>query len=114
MTTNRVPITIELSSSQYQLIKSMAAKRSSPDRVVKIHNLVEQLVERALLPMSARQYDVAHRDLSITELHQAKLNDQEIARRLHCNPGTVFRTRHRLGLGRNDPRGGDRRPNRGA
>jgi DNA-binding NarL/FixJ family response regulator len=99
-------VEIELTSSQFRLLRSMAAKRSTEEKPLHVHDLVEQLVDRALLPMSARQYDAAHRDLSIAELHKAGLNDPEIARRLRCHPATVFRARQRLGLKSNDPRGG--------
>lgn len=99
-------VTIALTNSQFQLLHAMASKRSSPGRQVQVHHLVEQLVDRALLPMSARQYRIAHRDLTITQLHQRGLNDPAIARSVKCNPATVYRTRHRLGLKANDTRGG--------
>lgn len=113
MTQNRVTVTIELSSSQFQLLRSLAAKRSTPERIVKVHNLIEQLVDRALTPMSNTQYVIAHRDLSIRELHSAGLNDRAMARKLQCSSNTIWRARHRLGLAANDTRGGSH-PNRGA
>lgn len=114
MTTNLFPITIELTSSQFQRLRATATKLSKPGNTYTVPELVEELVDRALTPKTSRQYDTARRDLSVLQLHRQGMNDRAIARQLHCHPATIYRARQRLHLGPNDPRGGDRRPHEGA
>jgi transposase len=96
-----VPIQVLLSPAEYRALTKIATRRA-----VQVHHLVEGLVERALTPMSDVQYAIAHRDLTIRQLHRQGFNDRKIAREIGVSANTVFRTRQRLGLPPNDTRGG--------
>jgi hypothetical protein len=104
---SRVPLNVNLTAAEYRALTKIASTRTTnPEHPIQVHHLVEGLVERALTPMSDARYAIAHRDLTIRQLHAQGLNDRKIARVVGVAPATIFRTRQRLGLLANDTRGG--------
>lgn len=100
--TEKIPLTIQLHPAHYRVMAKKAEAAGMP-----LHHLIEASIVRACRP--SPEQELRGRQAEIVKLHAAGLNDREIAERLGLTPSLVYYHRHsRLGLPKNDNRGGGR------
>lgn len=102
----RIPITVYLTPAEY---RRMAARANNVRAGMQVRHLIEASIARSCQPSPEERYRA--RLAAIRKLHEQGLNDREISERLQLSNNTVWRLRsERMGLPKNDTRGGTRTP----